>query len=1506
MFYIGIIDNIKTNVRGIFVDSLSFGKMQNVDNQQVSQVSFTGQKSVKEASGAQRYGFFAPPYDAVAKDENGAEHRYSVALEVVPVKEGKDKKGFSAGKLVTNGKPVLIENSNLVLKYGTFYLNGDDANLPDTDMVGYRFVLIDEDILDKTKDINQAKTDKYLLDVGSVAEGSDGKFSYFSKRQGFVNKIGPMLHVFPDAVHTDDEKLDEEGFVRNPFNKAGGNIQGMIKELYKPDGEYAPYEMVISTPLFGADNISSHGYWTMNPFQIASTKGTLTDFKQLQNAMFDNGKTYIADGAFTSLSFESPQVQSVFKWGKKSPFYNWVKFDKTDAPNTDINVGVFPDAIDSKTKDKNSEDYKKSQTIKENIGFKVINPKYIEADAKSRLTMSEEELRELKKSKNAEVGSHVIKNPDYDKTRPTYIQLIDKRLASKEQCEDIKEFTFKYDNPTTENHYDISEHQDSVQPFYFEVDPDDNRFKTMGTTLDLLNEVGYVDKENHNLKRKGYNSFFQIGNYSLSTKGAVTDATTWDGNVDLLKANLSNPSNDPENILGNKQVKNYYYNIASYWTKTTDNSLVEHIAKNIASDKDKTFQNISENHSLSIGLLNNIYDKVINSAEFNANFKDKITGKSTEEVLVNSVVNFPLESIEFAPDLTAVLASDFITPRPLGKNEDERQNKAELLEKMPSNVQNLYKNTMQGFLVSILKQMDAKMPPENKIFKMGSISDLTDYGKVIADIVAPDIMKYGVSRALFPDLEDKPVFDDAGNPTYSSNLSHKGVISLGIVKPAGPKEEADAVIGKLRKGFDNLKTLDNDDLVDSLVIRFSNVSFDDIKAARAIVDKTGAGLNWRFDAAKDVADLDARRVQNPHTKFEDCWDGVIDFWGGFIESLRKENPASYVIAEVTDLWSFSRWQAANKNQAVEAAVKRFEKMDRQKQEATLIQFFSEQVPTVYNNPNNENSRRVLEQLSSDAKDVIWHGAPNGLSGAVFNELKEYYIGIDVVVGKNDDGSDIKINSREVLLDTMSNVDFGKYVNPDIAEKMFYEKTGATTGSNYSTFFGLYPELFGQNYENGRVDFWSNDKGETGGRLYNMKEFENGLKGFFQSNSAQFINKNHIFVNNHDKPRPFHCVSVDMELFLSDLKTPNAQERARKVTGSNDFDNMSSMGIAVGEKYLEIFDKAVKEINNDASIKFNVNNDELDIIKEAIGNLAAGKFMGAPANMNTSRAFGYSPFDITMKDVMQEARYIAAEKGIEWPLAGGRKYKNKRLTKAEKTFVNKAFKQLSPELGKLGSMFKMMMFAVGVPTLFAGDEMAHSGYEMATKNVLLAIRNLVHHSWLDDEEKGFIKDFYKEVTAAAKAHKKKPLSAVADGFPLIVPQGDDNHTALFKYNDKGSKVLVVYSNARMETGEGNPVERARKPLRKNATDKIDGVNIGYIDPQQGDKVVGNIADSKDKFKKLEYDAKRGKYIESKETYSIDPMTGKLRMEINNRSKGPNTISYGDVELDDVANVFYKVS
>ena len=65
-----------------------------------------------------------------------------------------------------------------------------------------------------------------------------------------------------------------------------------------------------------------------------------------------------------------------------------------------------------------------------------------------------------------------------------------------------------------------------------------------------------------------------------------------------------------------------------------------------------------------------------------------------------------------------------------------------------------------------------------------------------------------------------------------------------------------------------------------------------------IIDKTQAGLDWRIDAAKDIADIDALRTHKQ--PFEDIWNDVNAFWKKFSQGIYSENPNSYIVAEITD------------------------------------------------------------------------------------------------------------------------------------------------------------------------------------------------------------------------------------------------------------------------------------------------------------------------------------------------------------------------------------------------------------------------------------------------------------------------------------------------------------------------------------------------------------------------------------------------------------------------------
>ena len=69
-----------------------------------------------------------------------------------------------------------------------------------------------------------------------------------------------------------------------------------------------------------------------------------------------------------------------------------------------------------------------------------------------------------------------------------------------------------------------------------------------------------------------------------------------------------------------------------------------------------------------------------------------------------------------------------------------------------------------------------------------------------------------------------------------------------------------------------------------------------VNAARLVIEKAEAGLDWRIDAAKDVGDWDA--VDAGKMSERECYDKTAGFWEKFNSAVRKFNPNTFTIGEL--------------------------------------------------------------------------------------------------------------------------------------------------------------------------------------------------------------------------------------------------------------------------------------------------------------------------------------------------------------------------------------------------------------------------------------------------------------------------------------------------------------------------------------------------------------------------------------------------------------------------------
>ena len=235
-------------------------------------------------------------------------------------------------------------------------------------------------------------------------------------------------------------------------------------------------------------------------------------------------------------------------------------------------------------------------------------------------------------------------------------------------------------------------------------------------------------------------------------------------------------------------------------------------------------------------------------------------------------------------------------------------------------------------------------------------------------------------------------------------------------------------------------------------------------------------------------------------------------------------------------------------------------------------------------------------------------------------------------------------------------------------------------------------------------------------------------------------------------------------------------------------------MVVGDLFKRSFEKVLKD-----------DPQKLRVINKAIENLALGKSRRKNApDFVRAEAFGELPFEITIGDVMKEARFIALGSNIPW-------YDAQEAKEVE----NAAFKEvMALALKKMLQITQFLNAITGIPFLYAGNNLGQTGYEYATKNITQANRNLIRHEWIDPKSSEFkpeIKRYYDKMQAIASMYKEYGLSAIAGGMPISLPQQDSkNLYALLKYDDKGSNVIQVFSNVGItkdiyEIKEDKPIE-----------------------------------------------------------------------------------------------------
>ncbi len=869
-------------------------KVSSINNNRISSYkkpSFEGY-NVKKDNYGERYYQFSYPYDANRYD------CYLSLAEAIPLANG----DYKLGKTLRN-----FENKTDELKLSPGANNIDIAyayRLAKYEPFAYHFVLrpkaypdavpmfkVDAgDLLDESYYVNNEKKDGHKV-YNLVVPG-----------QGTSADAGAAILLDTDSYDVRWVYDKDHNIVPNPnaekalntsknyANHIGGSIAGVEKAL--DSGDLDLYLKIFMLPMASGDRLSAHKYLLESGFQFSSAIDNMQTFARLQQKLFAKGKNLVSDAAVTSAGLSSLQFQSILHYGEEDVYFDWFKCKSLK--NSTAKLGVFGSK---------SNDF---------IRHKLVNAPFVPVQ-----------------NENDKI---ILKPCKYDPKQPMYVQIYNIEAASGEQILDETPLIKQYARPTSEHMLEVGTHNDTAIAYYYPIEPEEyienvKRFNEFNRRLPSKDRISINSYEATRLLTKfdrfEFDNKFEGGFY------------TWDANVDLAKFNYFFTNSDVQDVMHedvperqleiakikqkNCEVQDYAVSSVKYWTKKTSQILNLYTAqalKNIdEKDPDKALKKIREKISekvlpqkLSYN-INRVIVENVQNGDYELHGMDNV--ENYRSTILAGLMDLPLESVELGKDILALLGSPYVTKRATSPEQIGKSRFDMLLENDPhltkdyealyDRTTSLYTGVMYKLAEDVLIDVNKKLPKELRLYLPNG--DTSPYGKYVIPLLTSEIAKFAVMKGLLPDLDYK-IDEKNGGIIYDYDASRASSLKgLGIIS-ISQKADVEALLNKLHSGIRNIKESDKRQLKNALYKMIEGTNLTSFKMAEMIVDRAKGGLDFRFDAAKDVSNMDSLR--NHKDLFEDLWKQVTGFWKTMSDSIYEINPNSYLVAEVTDEYDLHR------------------------------------------------------------------------------------------------------------------------------------------------------------------------------------------------------------------------------------------------------------------------------------------------------------------------------------------------------------------------------------------------------------------------------------------------------------------------------------------------------------------------------------------------------------------------------------------------------------------------
>ena len=1347
-------------------------------NKGTGSVTFQGYNTVKDNRGNVVYEFNYP-YPS---------NEYDCYLEVCKV--GTDK---------YNNYFIIEGLKNLQSKDGYLKLSPDGNKINMTNTFGlkerqpfaYHYVLVPK---------GSNRNDQNVQPIYKIDAGDYIDFTTTHKPHEIYNIVaakGPASHSAgamkllmadfynPAWIYDDKGEIvsnpkykDTRHIVKNFANKIGGTLAGVEKDVL--DGKFDGYAKIISTPLFTDDNLSSHAYWNKNCMQIAQSLGNINNYASLQRAMFQKGINFVSDGAYVNEGLEGIHFKHVLKYREKSPYFNW--FNAKNLKNGTLTLGVFGKQ-------------------NEYISHKIVNSKY---------TYTQD-------PKTGKISIGI--NKKYEKNKPTYFQIFDKRLVSDKIIKDTQSLIKEYDQPTPENELDINTHNDTVIPYSFEISPED------------------YDRNIRKLIE--YNN-------AITRRPPADIVKTFDAAIDeVFPAKV--------NSKRNVEIHNIFY------------KAVDDIER---SDKDKSYK---QKVDLIIKRAKNYYGlKITERQENNLNYNLK---KLHGVVKIDSYVgtrflskfkNFELEEkIESKVD-TWDANTDIPKLKYLYSNGDTIYTKLNILpedqaKEMNDTVVNNYEvqdyaiqsgmywtektnDILNLYVAQNLTGIDAKNPQKAYVRILNNIQNGNFPKKLrneVNSLIVKNVLSDNYKLDKLPEMEYKKVLIKGLMKLPLDSIEFDDNLTAVFASPYITKYATNAkTLGKTRfdmysQGNPHLLTEYEstykamDKIYEKELSSFATEIIDNLNAQLPpdvqIYSGYQASKYGKYvipQIAPTIAKYAIIKALAPNVEVKvNKQTGEISY---DYKALKEISLQSLGIVSTADPEDEAK-------QVLSKLRSGLKKLNNQDKRVLVDALFKSLKGT------NENSFMLAEMITDRlnagldwridaAKDI---GDMNALKCSndqverVWNNVTEFWKNFTQGIYSRNRNSyvAVEITDEGTLFEKGAGASSRKYANDKEMIKKFLRETGMTSPANYSHYFSSILNLIGEHFE--KFDKQGSDGFNTDlSHRMNDKTAE-----FFNYMPYEGIINSYNFIGNHDKPRALHGLIMDSKWFSTELSKPhnrNYRERAAKIVNGNydtilerrqgesdhDFNERLNVYIAA-QKFNQGSGKAFAMaetlhagFKNVITDKYKENTENAAKLCKAfdmaIADLANGSYKGKSFEAD---GFGVKPLDVAVTLVLNQAIY---RKDIN--------LSSNELGEIKDAVINKI---LTPALPKLQAMMEILTVMPGMPTLYAGDDLGATGYESAQKNLYLQNRAYIHNEWLKekDENYKFIQEHYKKMNNILAMRSRPELHALNDGAPFLlnIQKGNCNGrdidlSAILRHGTDNSVVISLINTSGINhifDGEYNP-------------------------------------------------------------------------------------------------------